>query len=257
MTQRTPTLEKVYESRPWLDLSANDSFIMSAVGHPITFNTLLAVADRLDSQQTLAIVDEYAQGWADFLAVHPEFEGEGTHGNRCLAFQLLNLYEPPTVEAFEAIADRESRPLTVSSVYSAQQAEQAERVQLIKALGDQPKFLSLSLDQLRREFAVVTENERLQSLTPEQIRQELRSAEQQRIQAANTKPELPETWRVLVDSDRFKRNEVIPLTKENFMLLERGDMRVLLNTYGHAQIDTLLGVKPRTDFSGQSFSFTL
>ena len=128
---RTPLLERLYIDMPWIDVMANDAFIMAIVQHPVSLERLRAAAYRV--QDKLVLQADWSRAWNQFLQKRPEFDG-GSYGNQMLVFGGLQLGALPTVENFEEIADRTPCPLAVSTKHVEQQREQVERRRLIQKI---------------------------------------------------------------------------------------------------------------------------
>jgi hypothetical protein len=137
--KRTAALENFYSEHPWYDVMANDSILLSAVPQPVTLAALKVAAIQL--ARRLVIAPDYANAWTEFTSRHPEYTGHGASGNQLLAYSLLNPYEPPTVEAFEAIALRQDRPLVWNTLVREAAQDEATRQELIKEISQgKPTF---------------------------------------------------------------------------------------------------------------------
>jgi hypothetical protein len=129
------TLDGFYSFMPHLEIDANNQMLLDeATNHGtvelVHYDQLRAAAARLGSK--LAIRQEYADGWNQFVAKFPQYGG--TYANRDVAFSLLNPYEEPTPAAFLEIAQRASRPLATNAEYQQAQEETRERAQMIQEL---------------------------------------------------------------------------------------------------------------------------
>jgi hypothetical protein len=218
-------LDKFYTEKPWLDVAANDHFIVDNAGIPPSIQGMRNAASRLGSR--LAIDPEYENGWQEYVRKHPEHNHPA---NRQLGFEKLNPHQPPTVEAFEEIAKRSEKPFLVTKEFSEAQARQAEREHLIKeiTLGkDQygafdgrygcikyypSSHLAEETDERIREIhGIVTEQRRLAGLSPSEKRKEPIP------QAAEFKLINPDT------GVEFTRKELINASKATLKWLVFGD----------------------------------
>jgi hypothetical protein len=123
------SIDRVFQDRPWWDVSANEGFIFQASARPYTYANLLAAADGLGEK--LAVTQEWEEGWRAFISTYPEYAGTGCFPNKLLAFKKLQPGALPTVENFEEVKDS----LAKSLESRAQEEEVRERANLIQRIG--------------------------------------------------------------------------------------------------------------------------
>jgi len=210
-------MEQFYVECPWWQVDANTAFIIEAVGRqPLTLKNLEAVANRLDSEGRLLLAKDYATAWENFLRRRPEFSN--VVANKLVAFRSIDSYALPSAELFEELGDRQNSPLAKNAIYHEQQADVAERAKLIaeivngrktfivrtntgqrieydaagrrvefsssggRAANNAGGFEDMTLDQIRELNAVVLEQRRLDSLSPEELKKHINEARQQRYE---------------------------------------------------------------------------
>ncbi len=237
---RTTMLEKFYtERRPWLDVMANDSFILANCRQPVCLAHLEDACSGLD----LLIAPDYQNAWQEFVALNPDYNDTA---NRNCAFQWLHEgLLVPSVDNLCDCLDDPKTPLRPNAQACAAAQRNAERQQLINFIGkESPHYWNIPLD----DFKAIAENVRFARLPKEETRAELRATTKANFDALTNpaKPPLPATYRVTVPNKHFPQPyEVIELTRANFMRLEKQDIRILINGHGSQAIDEMLGVVPR------------
>jgi len=253
-------LEEFYDDHQWWDVRGNDSLLNKT--ETLTVEHLEREAYRLGD--ALAVAEEYANGWREFIGRRPEFSGRGTAANRNLAFSLLGLYQPPTADALEEIANRVPCPLAKSPEYQAQQQDEQERQAIITAIVGSLKvsvdgrgrrvctdvsgrtivvhkeevelIQSMSLPELRQIRDSRAEAQRLRALPKEELHAVVRQQEQAQRQAAwdSRFPKLPTTY--------VPRGQVVavPLDAVTLKRMDIEELRRVKKIYGDEQLNARL-----------------
>ena len=240
MTRNTnPVLERFLDTYEWWDVQANIRLLEEV--NPMSMETLWGAANRLQEKGSLAIAQDYADAWREFIQRRPEFQGPGCAPNKLLAFSKLPSFAPPSADALEEIASRVPCPLLKSVAARDRESNMAEATQLVEELlgtdsnGNlregfsyfrqidgarirvtAAELTAVSLDGLRTIAAEVREQRRLEKLSSEEFRTE-RSALQNEIRSQRITQLINEKTGV-----EFTRKELITLIKT-------GDKRTLHN----------------------------
>ncbi len=205
------TLAEFYRLRPELDVRANDGFLIEKAGEPISIQSLMVAANKLEG--TLLITPAYESAWDEFLFHNSEKKGA--------AFRRQFLEEMRLKEI--------------------QSAEKHEYNSIIKELGRED-LRGLPLEDLREIAATHRENKRRKSLTVSELR-ELSKAE-------NPAPQpdaLPETY-VPIGKKRPVELTADVLRRAGTRTgeISTADLKFLIRRYGASEVNKRLGVRPQS-----------
>jgi hypothetical protein len=264
----------LFDRKPrYRGVQANESIVLAAATRPVTATSLHAAFERVRSQ--LCASADYLAAYRAFFDAHPEYALEGNmsilddlhHGEEITAQTLLELLENPKVVA----------QLAVTAEYQRAAQDEQERAQLIADLvgaikpsidgysgrevcmdvsskhltdykSEVERIQNLSLEELRAYRDQKAERQRLQSLTPAQIRDEVNAGMKEAWAAKTATPELPQSWTA-------PNGEVVELNRRNIVKMPKDWLRILLNRYGPAAMDARLGVTRQQ--VGHSFKINL
>ena len=231
MTRNTnPVLKRFLDTYEWWDVQANIRLLEEV--NPMSMETLWGAANRLEEKDSLAIAQDYADAWREFIQRRPEFQGPGCAPNKLLAFSKLPSFAAPSADALEEIASRVPCPLIKSVAARNRESDIAEATQLVEELlgtdsnGNlregfayfrqidgarirvtAAELTAVSLDGLRTIAREVREQRRLENLSSEEFRTE-RSA----LQKENREQRITQLINEKTGVE-FTRKELIVLIK--------------------------------------------
>jgi hypothetical protein len=265
MSTQLEVLKEYYERHPEQDIRANDDLLLNESARPVSIQNLGSAAQRLGSR--LAFLDSYVQAFRQFFKQHPELKldsnqkilGDLHHGEEISSSTLEELLENPAVQS----------QLTFNAEYVAEQGRQQERERLTKEiLMGRDFFVSrrqsdgrpvryeaeqlsvTSLDELRSIYAQVSEERRLEGLTPQEFRKERQAEKVQARVSAAVRTELPTHYTPSHDGDArygavvIKAGQEVELSPANLVRLDKRDLRFLINKFSSAALDERLKRKP-------------
>jgi hypothetical protein len=266
MSTQLEVLNEYYERHPEQDIRANDDLLLNESARPVSIQNLESAAQRLGSR--LAFLDSYVQAFRQFFAKHTELKLKANekiladlhHGEEISSSTLEELLENPNIQA----------QLSVNAEYIAEQNRQQERDRLIKEiLNGRDFFVSrrisdgrpirhaaeelnrvTSLDELRSIYTQVSEERRLEALTPQEFRKERQAEKVQARVGAAVRTELPTHYTPSHDGDSrygvvaIKAGQEVELSPANLVRLDKRDLRFLINKFSSAALDERLKRKP-------------